>query len=56
MLFQAVGFVDARAANDLHEFFNFNQTPTTYKTIPAPLEGSFFLKNATKEVEPPDTD
>lgn len=52
----SLGFADARAANDLHEFFNFHQTPTTFKTIPAPLEGSFFNKNATTEIEPPDND
>jgi phospholipase C len=51
-----LGFADARAANDLHDFFNFKKTPTTYKTIPAPLQGSFFTKNAATEVDPPDTD
>ena len=51
-----LGFADARATNDLHDFFNFKQTPTTYKTIPAPLTGSFFIKTLGTEVDPPDTD
>jgi hypothetical protein len=51
-----LGFADARAANDLHDFFNFNQAATAYQTIPAPLTGSFFTKNKEQEVDPPDTD
>jgi len=51
-----LGFADKRAANDLHDFFNFQQAPSTYKTIPAPLEGSFFIKTLGTEVAPPDTD
>jgi phospholipase C len=51
-----LGFADARATNDLHDFFDFHRAPTAYKTIPAPLTGSFFTKTATSEVDPPDTD
>lgn len=51
-----LGFADQRATNDLHDFFNFNQTPTTYRTIPAPLTATFFLDNIKTEVAPPDTD
>jgi phospholipase C len=51
-----LGFADARAVNDLHDFFNFNQAATVYKTIPAPLAGSFFTKTKEEEVDPPDTD
>jgi len=51
-----LGFADARAANDLHDFFNFTLTPTTYTTIPAPLAGTFFTTTAGTEVDPPDTD
>jgi hypothetical protein len=47
---------DARATNDLHEFFNFHQSPRAYKTIPAPLAATFFTDTITTEVEPPDTD
>jgi hypothetical protein len=50
-----LGFADARATNDLHDFFNFT-TATNYTTIPAPLDGSFFTNNAATEVDPPDTD
>src|ERR1019366_1208683 len=49
-----LGFADARATNDLHDFFNFKQTPRTYTTIPAPLNGAFFIKNDEAEVDPPD--
>jgi phospholipase C len=52
----SLGFADARATNDLHEFFDFHHTPSVFKTIPAPLGGSFFTTNATVEVAPPDTD
>jgi phospholipase C len=51
-----LGFADARATNDLHDFFNFKQTPTTYKTIPAPLGGTFFIKTLDVEKDPPDND
>lgn len=51
-----VGMADARAKNDLHEFFNFKLTPTTYKTIPAPLAASFFTSTSGTEIDPPDTD
>ena len=51
-----LGFADARAANDLHDFFNFNRPASAFKTIPAPLDGGFFIKNDLKEVDPPDSD
>jgi hypothetical protein len=51
-----LGFADARAINDMHDFFDFHHAPSTYKTIQAPLEGSFFTKTATTEVDAPDTD
>ncbi|MGA9639928.1 MAG: alkaline phosphatase family protein [Terriglobales bacterium] len=52
----SLGFADARAANDLHDFFNFNQPATAYKTIPAPLAGSFFTQTKGEEVDAPDSD
>jgi phospholipase C len=52
----SLGFADARAENDLHDFFDFKHSPSTYKTIPAPLAGSFFTGNATTEISPPDND
>jgi phospholipase C len=51
-----LGFADFRATNDLHDFFNFKQTPRPYTTIPAPLNGAFFIQNDEVEVEPPDSD
>jgi len=52
----SLGFADARAANDLHDFFNFNQAATTYKTIPAPRGATFFITNQKLQVSPPDND
>jgi phospholipase C len=52
----SLGFADARATNDLHDFFNFHHAPSKYTTIQAPLEGSFFIKNDSVEVAPPDSD
>ena len=51
-----LGFADSRAANDLHDFFNFKQSATTFKTIPAPLDASFFTTVARADDSPPDTD
>jgi phospholipase C len=51
-----LGFADQRANNDLHDFFNFNQAPTPYKVIQAPLTSTFFLNSLKTEVDPPDTD
>jgi phospholipase C len=51
----ALNFADARAKNDLHRFFNFNLTPTTFTTIPAPLDPNYFV-SVPGPPEPPDTD
>ena len=51
-----LGMADQRATNDLHDFFNFRQSPTPYKVIPAPLGADFFLKNSKIEVAAPDID
>ena len=51
-----LGLADQRATNDLHDFFNFKQSATPYKVIPAPLSATFFLNNIKTEVAPPDTD
>jgi phospholipase C len=52
----SLGFADARATNDLHDFFNFTLAPSVYKTIPSPLGATFFTTMAPNEVSPPDTD
>jgi len=51
-----LGMADQRAPNDLHDFFNFSQSPLPYKVIQAPLTSAFFLNNIKTEVDPPDTD
>ena len=51
----ALNFADARATTDLSRFFNFNQTPTIYTTIPAPLQADYFVSFPSPP-EPPDTD
>jgi len=51
----ALGFADKRALNDLSAFFNFNQTPHPFTTIPAVLDASDFI-NATGVPEAPDND
>ncbi|MGA2003230.1 MAG: alkaline phosphatase family protein [Terriglobales bacterium] len=52
----SLGFADARATNDLHDFFDFHHPPSIYRTIPAPLTGEFFIKSAEVERDAPDTD
>jgi phospholipase C len=51
----ALNFADARAHTDLNNFFNFNQLPTIYTTIPAPLQADFFV-SFPGPPEPPDND
>ena len=51
-----LGFADARAKNDLHDFFDFSRAPSVYTTIPAPLTSTFFTDTLTTEVDAPDTD
>jgi hypothetical protein len=51
----ALNFADSRSKTDLSSFFNFNQTPTTYTTIPAPLQADYFVEFPSPP-EPPDTD
>jgi phospholipase C len=50
----AVGYADARA-DDLSDCFDLNQTPSTFKSIPAPLNAQFFL-NDKRPPEGPDDD
>ena len=40
----------------MFSFFDFHRSPTVYRTIPAPLPGSFFINTITTEVDPPDND
>jgi phospholipase C len=50
----SLGFADARA-DDLSDCFNFAQTPLIFKTIPAPVNATFFL-NDNRPFSPPDDD
>jgi phospholipase C len=51
----ALNFADARAKSDLSSFFNFNQSPTIYTTIPAPLQADYFVSFPSPP-EPQDND
>jgi phospholipase C len=50
----ALNFADARAANDLTSFFNWNQQPRVFQPIAAPLGADYFL-NDKSPVEPLDS-
>jgi hypothetical protein len=42
-------------ADDLSDCFDFAQKPIQFQTIPAPLNGDYFIHD-TRPVEPPDND
>ena len=50
----ALNFADARAKTDLTEFFNFNQPPREFQTIPAALNAYYFLNDKTPPTDPDD--
>jgi len=47
-----LNFADARALSDLTEYFNLNQAPRTFQTIPAPLDAAHFINEPTTAEEP----
>jgi phospholipase C len=49
----SLGYADAHA-DDLSDCFNFNQSPTPFKTITAPLNIEHFLKDKTPPTDPDD--
>jgi phospholipase C len=49
----SLGYADARA-DDLSDCFNANQTPTTFQTIPAPLDAAHFLNDKRPPTDPDD--
>jgi phospholipase C len=51
----AMGFADARASDDLAEFFNFQGALRPFKTIASPLNAEYFI-NDKRKPEPPDND
>jgi len=50
----ALNFADARAKNDLAEFFDLSQMPRTFQTIAAPKDANFFLHDKRKATDPDD--
>jgi phospholipase C len=49
------GFADSYAYGNLSEFFDFNQPPSTFQTIPAPVKEEVFL-DPKRLMGPPDND
>jgi phospholipase C len=50
----ALNFADARATGNLSEFFNLNQVPRVFQTIPAPLDANFFINDTRPPSDPDD--
>jgi phospholipase C len=49
----SLGYADA-VADDLSDCFNFDQTPLTFQTIPAPLKAAYFLNDSSPPADPDD--
>ena len=49
----SLGYADA-CADDLSDCFNLTQTPTTYKTIPTPLDAKHFMNRRRPPIDPDD--
>jgi phospholipase C len=47
----SLGYADG-PADDLADCFNMKQSPIAFKTIPAPLEASYFTKDKRPATEP----
>jgi phospholipase C len=47
-------FADARASTDLTSFFNLNQAPRSYGTVPAAVKAAFFINDKTPPTDPDD--
>jgi phospholipase C len=50
----ALGFADARSTTDLTEFFNLEQVPRVFTTIPAPLDANYFIHDTRTPTDPDD--
>jgi phospholipase C len=50
----ALDFADARATGNLSEFFNLQQVPRVFQTIPAPLDANYFINDKTPPTDPDD--
>jgi phospholipase C len=51
----SLGFADARATEDLRDFFRFDRRPRHFHTIKATLDANFFV-NDTRKPDAPDND
>src|SRR6266851_7313603 len=49
----SLGYADL-TADDLSDCFNFNQSPLTFQTIPAPLDAAHFLNDRRAPTNPDD--
>ena len=50
----SLNFADARATNDLTEFFNLAQAPRPFQTIAASLDKNYFVNDTTPPTDPDD--
>ncbi len=50
----ALNFADARSTTDLTEFFNLNQAPRVFQTIPSVLDANYFIHDTTTPTNPDD--
>ena len=50
----ALDFADARSTTDLTEFFNLNQVPRIFETIPSTRDASYFINDKTPPSDPDD--
>jgi phospholipase C len=50
----ALNFADARSTTDLSEYFNLNQAPRVFTTIPARLDANFFVNDPRPVADPDD--
>jgi len=50
----ALNFADARATGNLTEFFDLNQVPRVFQTIPAPLDADYFINDKSTPTDPDD--
>jgi hypothetical protein len=50
----ALNFADARASTDLSEFFNLEQAPRDFATMPSVLDGDYFINDKTPPTDPDD--
>jgi phospholipase C len=50
----ALNFADERATGNLSEFFNLNQVPRVFQTIPSRLDANYFINDKTPPTDPDD--